>query len=168
MAVVTVKGATITNRDATPPVISDGRFSRASIKEHADYATVTSGDSIGSKYLLANVPASARVSDVLLSSAAITSAAADVGVYRNTSDGGAVVAVSLFGSAVSLASAQTGTSVLNESGTNTIDKQNQPLWQAAGLSADPQTTLDIVLTLTAAATATGLVGLRVQYADNSN
>lgn len=168
MAVVTVKGVQATNRDATPPIISDGRVSRSSIKESSDYVTVTSGDSIASKYILGNVPSSARVSDVLLSCAAITSGAADVGVYRNTADGGAVVSAGFFGTAVSIASVLTNSSILNESTTNTVDKQNQPLWQALGLSADPMTTFDIVATLTAAAAATGFLGLRVRYADNSN
>jgi len=71
-----------------------------------------------------------------------------------------------FGSAVSLVSALNDSVVTNESGTYTLDKQEQPLWQAAGLTSDPGTTLDIVLTLTAASAAAGKVGLRVSYLDN--
>jgi hypothetical protein len=149
-------------------VINDGRIEKGALRSSIGYVAAVSGDSIGSKYILAAVPSSAMVRKVLLSCAAITTCAGDVGVYRNTKDGGAVVSAALFGSAVSLASALTNSDVTNESTTYSIDKMSQPLWQAAGLSSDPGGTLDIAVTLTAAAGSGGNVGLAVEYCDNGN
>lgn len=168
MAVVTTKSTTITNRDAVPQVINDGRLERGTLKSAVGSVTAANGDSIGSKYVLASLPSTAMVRQVLLSSAAITSGAANVGVYRNTRDGGAAVSASLFGAAVSIASAQSNVDITNQSGTNTIALQEQPLWQAAGLASDPASPLDIVVTLTAATTAAGLVSLKVTYVDNGS
>ncbi|NOV24163.1 hypothetical protein E5S69_11635 [Cupriavidus necator] len=166
MAVVTTKSATITNRDAVPAVINDGRLERGSLRSSHGYVTAVNGDSIGSKYILASVPSTAMVRKVLASCAAITTCAADIGVYRNTKDGGAVVDADFFASAQSLASALSNADVTNESGTYTMDKQEQPLWQAVGLTTDPGGTLDIVATLTAAAGSGGIVGTSVEYVDN--
>ena len=168
MAVVTTKSTAITNRDAVPAVINDGRIEKGALRSTHGYISAANGDSIGSKYILAALPTTAMVRKVLLSCDAITSGAADIGVYRNTKDGGAAVSAGLFGTAVSIATALSNSDVTNESTTYTLDKQEQPLWQAAGLSADPGGTLDIVATLTAAAAAAGKVGLAVEYVDNGN
>jgi hypothetical protein len=165
-AVVTTKSTTITNRDSTPPVINDGRLERGSLRSSIGYVTAANGDSIASKYILASVPTTAMVRKVLLSCTAITSGAGDVGVYRNTAAGGAVVDVDLFASAQSIASILNNSDVTNESTNYTMALREQPLWQAAGLTADPGGTLDIVLTLTAATTAGGTVGVQVEYVDN--
>lgn len=166
MAVVTTKATTITNRDAVPPVINDGRLERGSLRSSHGFVTAVNGDSIGSKYVIASVPSTVMVRKVLLSCDAITTCAGDIGVYRNTKDGGAAVSAALFGSAVSLATALSNSDVTNESGNYTLAKQEQPLWQAAGLSADPGGTLDIAVTLTAAAASGGAVGMAVEYVDN--
>ncbi|HEX4329451.1 MAG TPA: hypothetical protein VH105_21870 [Burkholderiales bacterium] len=168
MAVVTTKSTTITNRDTVPQVINDGRLERGTLKSAVGSVTAVNGDSIASKYVLASLPSTAMVRQVQLSSAAITSGAANIGVYRNTRDGGAAVSASLFAAAVSLASAQSNVDVTNQSGTNTVALQEQPLWQAAGLASDPASPLDIVVTLSAATTAGGLVGLKVVYVDNGS
>ena len=70
----------------------------------------------------------------------------NVGVYRTNRDGGAVVDVDLFGSAIDLGAAVVDSEISNESTEYTIAKRAQPLWQAAGLSADPGGHLDIALT----------------------
>jgi hypothetical protein len=166
MAVVTLKSTVITNRDATPQVINDGRLERGSLRRSAGYVTAGAADSIASKYALVSLPSTAIVAGVILSCAALTSGAADIGVYRNTADGGAVVDVDLFASAQSVATALVKSNVTNESGNYTLALQEQPLWQAAGLTANPGGSLDIVITLTAALTAGGLIGLEVYYVDN--
>ena len=56
----------------------------------------------------------------------------------------------------------------NQSGSFTLDKQEQPLWQAAGMAADHGGTLDIVATVSVAIAATGLLGANVEYVDNGN
>lgn len=168
MAVVTTKSPAITNRDAVPSVINDGRIERGALRSTHGYVSAVSGDSIASKYILAQVPSTAMVRKVLLSCTAITTCAGDVGVYRSTKDGGAVVSAGLFGTAVSLASALSNSDVTNESTAYTLDKQEQPLWQAAGLTSDPGGMLDIAVTLTAAAGSAGTLGVAVEYVDNGN
>lgn len=166
MAVVFTKSAPITNRDATPPSLTNSRVQASDISESIGLVPVANGDSIASIFRMAEVPSNARVSDLHIKCGAITSAAADIGVYRNTRDGGAVVNANFFASAQSLASAlAVWTDVLQESGVNTLPLQQMPLWQALGFTADPNTTFDIAATLTAAATAAADFVLRVRYAD---
>ena len=168
MAVVTVKSTAITARDGTPP--SKPGLGLGSRRQYSFVGTVevTNGDSIGSKYVLGSVPSSARMSMLVKLSDAITSAAADFGLYRTTQDGGAAVSASVFGSAVSLASADTtGTNVLHESGTLDIAYIEKPLWQVLGLSADPGLVYDVVATLTAAATASGTLSVRCVFGEGN-
>lgn len=166
MAVVTVKSSLITARD------SGGKSTLSTgprrLYDQADTVEVTNGDSIGSKFILGSVPSSASMRELVVLCDAITAAAADVGLYRTTQDGGAVVDADLFGSAVSLATAiTTGTNILHESGVLDIANLAKPLWQVLGLSSDPQLMYDVVATLTAAATATGTLTARITYAQGN-
>jgi hypothetical protein len=54
-----------------------------------------------------------------------------------------------------------GEKVFFTGGSNTPDKRNQPLWQAAGLTSDPGGFFDIVATVhtTAVTTGTGKLGV---------
>ena len=162
MAVVAIKSAALTNRDATPKVLNNPNAGNAGIVRNTfGRVTSTSGDSTGSVYRCVEVPSNARVKSVRLFTTALGgSAAADIGVYRNTADGGAVVTAAVFATATTLVSAVAGTEM---AATITIAKREQPLWQAAGMSADPGGTLDIALTLTAASAASTDVGLDVDY-----
>jgi len=97
MAVVTLKSTVITNRDAVPAVINDNRLERGMVRQCRGYVSAANGDSSTSKYVCVSVPSKAVVSSVSLSCEALGgSAAADIGVYRNTSDGGAVVSAAFF------------------------------------------------------------------------
>lgn len=168
MAVVTVKSARITGRDSTPPAKGGLTLGPRRLYDDAATVEVTNGDSIGSKFILATVPSHASMRELVLLCDAITSAAADFGVYQTTQNGGAVVDADCFGSAVSLASANTtGTNILHESGVLDIAEIEQPLWQILGLAADPAIDYDIVATLTAAATASGTLTARVSFAQGN-
>jgi hypothetical protein len=147
MAVVTVKSTAITNRDATPRVINDGRFERSVVKNSYGLCAVASGDSIGSKYIIAQVPSTAVVKDVKLSISAITTCAGDIGLYRPTQSDGTA------GTVISAAF---------------LAKREQPIWQAAGLTSDPGGLLDVVVTLTAAAGSAGNISADVEYMDNGS
>lgn len=165
MAVVTTKSAQVTNRDATPNVLNNpNQGAEGRVRSVFGKVAAVNGDSVASKYIFTGVPSNARVDKVRLYSAAFgVGAATDVGVYRNTDDGGAVVDADFFGSAIDISAAVNGTEISHESGVYTIAKREQPLWQAVGLSADPRTTLDIVATLTGAAAASGDVGVYVDF-----
>lgn len=170
MAVVITKSTVITNRDATPAVINDGRLAKGGVISAIGSVAVGAADSATSKFILATVPSTAMIRQILASCpAGMTTLAGDVGVYRATVDGGAVVDVDLFGSAVSFATVLNNSDITDESTNYSTDKQEQPLWQAAGLTTDPGTPLDIVITVTTANTGVaGRVGLKVNYVDNGN
>lgn len=164
MAVVTTKSTAITNRDATPPSKGNLQQGPREVFTQPGTVEVANGDSIGSKLLFCSIPSSACMVNLMLFCDAITSAAADFGIYRTTADGGAVVDADCFASAQSIATGITvGTNILHESGVLDISEIEQPLWQVLGLTSDPGVMYDLVGTLTAAATAAGTVSIRVQY-----
>ena len=163
MAVVNTKATAITNADASTQTNSSMRISGGSVKESLGTVEAANGDSIASVYRFARVKSGDRVSRVLLSSDAITSAAGDIGLYDTAANGAAAVDADFFGSAVSLASAQVNTDVTHESGVFGVEDVEQPLWQALGLSADPGKLYDVAVTLTAAAAAAGTISLKVQF-----
>lgn len=165
MATEALKSIPITNRDATPVVLTNSRISKTLLHESIGNVTTTSGVTAGSTYRMCEVPSNARVSQVILNAGAMTQGAFDIGVYRNTADGGAVVSAALFGSAVSCAAAVVMSDVTNESGSYTVDNQQVPLWLAAGLPSYPGTTLDIVCTSTNTITTGALLGLTVRYSN---
>jgi len=182
MAVFNLKSTTITNRDAVPAVINDGRLERGTLKSSAGSVTAGTTDSggatyaAGSTYVLAAVPSNAMVRNVLLSSAALSAGVVSVGVGLPTAKSGgnpfpaaiSATATALFASAQSVAAAQSKANITNQSGNYPLNKQEQPLWQAAGLTADPGGLLDIVVLVTTSLTAGGLIGLEVQYVDNGS
>lgn len=158
------KSAQITNRDAVPVVLNNpnaGPVNRA-FDSFARIGAVGTTDVSTDVYRMMEVPTNCRISSVRLWCAALGgSSAADVGVYRNVRDGGAVVDADFFASAQSLASALLNTEIATESTVYTIAKREQPLWQALGLTSDPGGTFDICLTLTATVNTSGDIGLNV-------
>lgn len=169
MAVVNTKSDAVTNRDAIPLVLSNPASSMGVLQESSGAVSLVSGDSIASIYRMISVPTNARISSLKLSVTAVTTCAADIGVYRVTSaDGtaGAAVDVDFFASAQSLATLLINSDLINESTTNTPLKQNQPLWQALGVDAtDPGGYYDICVTLTAAAGSAGTMCLKAAYVE---
>lgn len=163
MSVVTTKSTIITNRDAVPTVLTEPSVSNSRVHEAQGFVTAVNGDSIGSIYNFCEVPSNSRISQVLLSCDAITTCAANIGVYKNTKDGGAVISASFFAAAQSLASALSDIDVINQSTNNPIATQELELWKALGLSSDPGTTFDICATLSAAAASGGKIGLKVRF-----
>lgn len=166
MTVNVYKSVTITNRDALPIVINDARLERAVSRVAHGAVTAITGDSIGSTYILASLPSTAMVRGVKLSNAALTGGAANIGVSQPTTKSNTAISAALFAAAESVATAQSHIDVTNQSGTYTPLLEEQPLWQAAGLASDPGYALDIVVTLTAALTAGGVLALEVSYVDN--
>ncbi len=164
MGTSALKSAAITNRDSTPKVATKSQLYGAPLRSAVGYVTAAAADDTSSRYRVCAVPSNAFVRAVYISSVAQGgSAAADIGVYRATVDGGAVVDADLFGSGVSLVSVVPRTDVTNESTNFTPALREQPLWQAAGLSSDPGGELDIVIAPTAALTNGGIVSAEVQY-----
>lgn len=163
---LTLKGTAITNREASPRVLNNPGTGVGAVEKCAvgHLASVTASLSTGSIIRLVSVPSNAIVTDLRESSGAQTAGAMDVGVYRTNGDGGAVVDADFFATAVSLAAATVNVDILNESGTNTLAKQSQPLWQALGMASDPKSMLDICATIsTDVTTGTGALQFRVRF-----
>lgn len=170
MAVVYTKSAALTTMDTPGSTAPMGRLSRSDLKVAIGKVEVANGDSIGSVLRFVRVPSNCRPHRVLLRiTGTITTAAGDIGVYRvsrSTTSAGAVVDVDLFASAQALSSALASwTDVTNESTTLTATLLEQPLWQMAGMTADPCDQLEIAITLTAAAGAAGQITMAFEYAE---
>lgn len=162
MAVVNLKSQQLTDMDAVPHVAVNSYQATGQLRDSVGSIAVTSGDSIASTYRLARVPSNARMSSLTLATTAITTCAGDVGLYRTTDDGGLVVDADFFGAAQTLAAASAG---LNVIGGNIITPINRTrrLWDLIGLTADPVTYYDIVITLTAAAGSAGSVAVDAAF-----
>lgn len=163
---LTLKGTAITNREAAPPVINNPGLGDGAVEKCAagHLLSVPAALSATSVIRLVEVPSNAVMTGLHFQSAAQAGGTFDIGVYRNNKDGGAVVDADFFATAVAVTSAVVQTDVLNESGTNTIAKQSQRLWEALGMAADPKSTLDLCLTVaTDITTGLGAVALKARY-----
>lgn len=174
MAVVTTKSTAVTNSDALPQTLSPQRIDGGRIRERVGVIEAGATDSIGSVYRLMRINSVDRVSRLLLSCDAITTAVGDIGIYDISSvNAGAVVDADFFASAQALTSALINQDVTHEAdaadagaGFGLADVE-KPLWQALGLASDPGKQYDVAVTLTAAATGAGTVVLRLQYIDGN-
>jgi hypothetical protein len=177
MAVDHVKSTFITNLDASPSVQNTaGEGGPAPVKDVDGWATVIASGSVGATYQLARVPSNAKIKSITWESEAQGAGKFSLGVYYATDgEGGRPTALlvantinqNLFATDIDTTSAITPVNYTNQSTNYTLDKRTQPLWQAAGLSADPGGMLDIVATVhtTAVTTGTGKIGIRVSYTD---
>lgn len=168
----TVKSTSITNLDATPVVRNtEGEGGQGTLRHIGDYATTTAN--IVQLVALARIPSTAKVKAVYLEAAAQTQGTFDVGLYYSTgaldgtpaANAGTAVDLDFFATAVVCSSAVGRTDVTNESGTYTVAKRNQPIWQAAGLSVDPGGFFDVVFTSMNTITTGGLVAAEVLFCD---
>lgn len=172
MAVVNTKASAVTNADATNPTTNNSlRLSGGKCKRHVGIIEAVNGDSIGSVYRIARVHTSWSIDAVRISCDAITTCAADVGVYDVASNGGAVIDADFFASAQSLAAALVHQDVTHEAdaadagaGYGLADTE-KTLGTALGLTADKW--VDIALTLTAAAGSAGTIVGKVYAVDNN-
>lgn len=162
MAVVNLKSTAITARDAGQLVNAPANSSP--VEALVDIVAVTNGDSIASTFRVLRIPSNAIVTDASVFCTAITTGAADVGLYQTAANGGAVVDADFFAAAQSIATASAGINVLGAN-TATYGPANRAkrVWEVLGLTADPIRDYDVVLTLTGAATASGTAGLSLKY-----
>lgn len=139
----------VANATAKPVVLNNPPLNGSHLREVLGVIATAADDSANSIGRFCRVPSNARVSQVLLSAAdATTAGAINIGVYQTAENGGAVVDADLFGSAVDLASGPyANQDVTFESGEYTYAESQMPLWQALGLTADPQREYDIAYTI---------------------
>lgn len=164
-AVVTVKSSLITNRDAVPAVLKSRILQGATVHHCRGVVAIANGDSVGSKYLLFAVPSNAVPISVRLTAPDIgTTTAADVGLYKTTRDGSAVVDADAFTAAFVLNAGAVSKSEVVGGNLRTVANGEKMLWELLGLTADPQIPYDVALTLTGAADAAGSVLAEMEYA----
>lgn len=175
MGTSALKSGPITNLDATP-VVPNTAGEGASNYSRSIYGFVTAvaADAAGSTYQLVRVPSNAKAQSLQFESQAQGAGAVQLGLYYSTSkvDGtspslqGTVIDAKFFADQFSIAAAVLpGEKIFFTGGSNTPDKRNQPLWQAAGLTSDPGGYFDVVATVntTAITTGTGKIGVSLTY-----
>lgn len=163
-AVVTVKSTLIGNRDASPVVLSNRAFQGGEVKHCRAVVAIGNGDSIGSKYISFSIPSNAIPISVRQTFPDIgTTTAADVGLYRTTADGGAVVDADFFKAATVLNAGAISKSEIVNGNVITLANAEKRVWELLGLAADPGLMYDVVHTLTGAADAAGTGLLELDY-----
>lgn len=164
MAVVTKKSTLISNRDDIPAKLTNAEVSGGVVKEAQGFVDAANGDSATSVFKLLSIPSGARLSSLKLYCEALgAGAVVDIGAYRNTRDGGAVVDADFFATNVDVSAALAPVEVLNEAGNVTPAKREMALWEMLGMSADPKSTIDICATVDVAIAANGAIGAIAQY-----
>lgn len=162
MGVVNTKSASVTAADATPPTLSNRLRTGAPLYLASEAVTVASGDDDGSVYRFFRVRSDVVIAMFEVFCDAITSGTDwDLGVYQTAANGGAVVEKDLFADGQSLATAiLTGTRIrFHDTANSPIQDHYMQLWQALGLSSDPQIEYDICLTANTVGSADGDVVL---------
>lgn len=160
----------ITDLSANPPVKTNPQEIGGRLRVATETLLMTSGVSADIKRFVP-IPSRAVVLRVEIANDDLDSngtptLAADVGLYRTTADGGAVVDADFFASAITqLRAPAEFTDVTYESGVVTVANRARRVWEQLGLTADPRVDYDVALTYTAnAAThANGSVTIRVIY-----
>lgn len=161
MATEALKSSVITNRDATPVVLSTSN--PGTVKRAYGVVECAGGDA-GSTYTFCSIPSNAKFVRAFYSCDDLgTGLTMNVGLYQTTANGGAVVDQDFFASALDVATAAVGiTEITVERGATLISEFEQPLWQRLGLSADSQRDYDVVA-VSASAAATGTMLVWVEY-----
>lgn len=159
------KSAAITNRDATPRQLSNDFLVGDRVKHARGVVTIVNGDTSPSTYrALMNIPSNAVPISVRISAPDIgTTTTADVGLYKATADGGAVVDSDFFKAAVVLNAGAISKSEVLFGNVVTVAKSEQRIWELLGLTADPFLQYDVVLSLVGAADAGGAVLVEMDY-----
>jgi hypothetical protein len=162
MAINAYKTLSVTNLDATPILRANPWVHGGHAKQFAGTVEAVNGDSAASTYRFFRIGSWMRPVSLTLFCDALTGGAADLGLYRTASDGGAVVSgpgQTLFASAQSIATA-------NAAGINVRFEQDdianveKRIWELLALTADPNLEYDVALTLTAPISASGTLALQ--------
>lgn len=177
MGTSALKSTPITNLDAIPVVPqTTGEGAPGYIRSVSGFVTAVAADAAGSTYRLCRVPSNAKMASVMFESEAQGAGKVQVGLYYSDStvDGtqpslqGTVIDAKFFSDDIDCTAAVLPKDIIfNTGGSNTLDKRNQPAWQAAGLTSDPGGYFDVVATVhtTAVTTGTGKLGVRASYVD---
>lgn len=161
MAVVNTKTTQITNGDAGPTTLTNNQIVCGRVLSAVGTLEVAAADDDTSTFRFVRVHSSWLILSIRVYCDALTSGTSyDCGLYQTAANGGAVVDVDAFASAVSLASAiTTGTEIRFEA--SDIASIEKPVWEIAGLTSDPNRWYDVVLTANTIGSAAGTITIAV-------
>ena len=169
MAVDHVKATDLTNDEASPRIAGKvGRNAPGVMRISSGSATALASSSADATYQLVRLPPEAIVKAIWFQSDAQGAGKFDLGCYYSddlTPLAADAIDQDFFATVIDCAAAVVRTEVTNESTTYTIAKQQQQLWEALGLSTNPNRFIDIVATVktTAVTTGTGVLGIDVYW-----
>lgn len=152
MAVVNSKSAEITALDSTPNTLGSGRSH--TVKNRDVLTTVAAGDDDTSVYRVHRVRSSQIFYGAVKTNTAITNGTDyDLGLYRTSQDGGAVVVKDCMVDGVTMASAITAPTAP----AHVASSLGKKYWELAGLSSDPCVDYDICWTANTVGTVDGTI-----------
>lgn len=164
MGTATAKSSQITNRDASPRVLSNSYLAGAAVKHCRGVCAITNGDTSPSTYRFCTIPSNALVISVRKTHPDIgTTTTMDIGLYKTTADGGAVVDADAFTAATVLNAGAVTKGELVAGNLASAANGEKRVWELLGLSADPKISYDVTGTLVGAADAAGSVLIEVDY-----
>lgn len=166
MAVVNTLSNNITNLDSSPPVQPRVGLQGGRLRRILDTLEVAAADDDTSTYRLARVHSSWQLPEIIIFNDAITAGTSyDIGLYQTAANGGAVVLVGAYATAIDLSSAnKTGTNQAFEA--RDIANIQKRVWEDAGLTTDPIRFYDLVATANTVGTAAGTISVAVGYVND--
>lgn len=179
MSITNLKSNQITNRDATPKLLTDAGISGGDTKHSYGWVYSAGADSAGSTWRMVQVPSEAFILSLEYANQALGSGnLLDITAWYPTnfqSGGGAFLSQSLTTTTISsnaFATAIIGNTA-NNSFTQGLTNANgnwsqfnyweQPLWVLLGLSADPECVIDIGFSVRVAVATAGYIAMKASY-----
>ncbi len=182
MSAFNIKSTVLTNRDATPKVLSEGILARGTVKEGYGAQCVSSAgtdlNAAGTQIRLVTVPSHARLSALQYVGTACGTTAFDIAVWYPTyvpaqganfltsTNAGTLISSSKFLTNFSIPDTNiaftTAFAVPATMGPGILE---QPLWQMCGLTTDPEMGLDIGISVRTASSINGYIGLKATYTE---
>lgn len=182
MSVFNVKSIWLTNRDATPPRLSNPEISQGYQKAVVGVEKTSNMGSdlgaAGSAIRLISIPSNARLHSLEYGMGALGTSTLDITAWYPTTIpqggqtapastlAGTVVMSSLFASNLAGIDTSLGwTDAFGKDATPALTNRAKPLWQVLGLSTDPELDFDFGYTMRVAVSINGYVGLKATYVD---
>lgn len=171
-----LKSTLLTNRDATPKVLTDAFLAGGILEEVQGSVKTGASDTANSYYRLIQVPSNSKMSQLYWQSEGLGSGCVvDVGVwfptylpvgggaFLSSGSSGALISSSIFAAGLTAPAANALTEITNQSGNYLIPLQETVLWNVLGFTVDPEIDFDIGFVTRVATAAAGYVSLKCRY-----
>lgn len=173
MSSFNLKSRMITNRDASPTVLTDPVFGIGRVEAVLGAERFPQTADAGSWVKCVSIPAQARLEDLHYFAGSLGTSAIDISCWIQTDTSiaqssvveGQIIGSSLF--AQNIAGVDTGIALTDAMGTiaqQSIHRRMLPLWQNLGLPIDPgNIMIDLGFTVRTTNSVAGYVGLRARF-----